>query len=132
MFIRLLLLFTLLPIVELALLIEVGQRLGTWITVALVVGTGAVGAALARVEGLRAFSRLRQAIAAGAFPGDELFDGALILTGGLLLITPGLLTDLVGFAVLLPLTRRLFKAYLKRAVRRRLRSGAIEVRYRAN
>ena len=132
MFLRLLLLFILLPIVELALLIEIGQRLGTWVTVALVVGTGAAGASLARSQGLRAFHRLRDTTGAGSFPGDELFDGVLILAGGLLLITPGLLTDLVGFAALVPGTRHLIKAYLKRAVRQRIQSGAVHVHYRAN
>lgn len=132
MFLRLLLLFTLMPIVELALLVEIGQYLGTWVTVILVVGTGAAGAALARSQGLRAFHRLSATMGAGSFPGDEMFDGVLILTGGLLLITPGLLTDLIGFAALVPGTRHLIKAYLKRVVRRRLQSGAINVHYRAN
>jgi len=129
MFLRLLLLFTLMPIVELALLIEIGQRLGSLLTVTLVVGTGAAGAALARSQGIRAFRRLQQTVGASSFPGDEIFDGVLILAGGLLLLTPGLLTDLIGLAALIPGTRHLLKAYLKRAVRRRLRSGAGEVHY---
>lgn len=129
MFLRLLLLFTLLPVVELALLIEVGQHLGVLPTVILVVGTGAAGAALARSQGIRAFRRLREAVGAGSFPGDELFNGVLILAGGLLLLTPGLLTDLVGFAALIPGSRNLLKAYLKKTVRRRLRFDPDEVHY---
>ena len=132
MFLRLLLLFALMPIVELALLIEIGRRLGTWIAVALVFGTGAIGAILARSQGLRTFRRLRQTIAAGSFHGDELIDAALILAGGLLLIAPGVITDLIGLAALLPGTRHLFRTYLKRAVRRRLQSGIIDATYRVN
>ena len=129
MFLRLLLLFILMPIVELALLIEIGQRLGALLTVALVIGTGAAGAALARSQGIRAFRRLQQTMGAGSFPGDEIFNGVLILAGGLLLLTPGLLTDLAGFAALIPGTRSLIKAYLKRAVHRRLRPDAVEGNY---
>lgn len=129
MFLRLLLLFTLIPVVELALLIEIGQRLGVLSTVILVVATGAAGAALARSQGIRAFHRLQETIGAGSFPGDELFNGVLILAGGLLLLTPGLLTDLVGFAALIPGSRNLLKAYLKKTVRRRLRFDPDEVHY---
>ena len=132
MFLRLLLLFILMPIVELGLLIEVGRHLGTWVTVALVVGTGAAGASLARSQGSRAFYRLREAIGSGAFPGDELFDGVLILAGGLLLLTPGLITDLIGFAALIPGTRHLIKNFCKRQVRRRMDFGAIDASYRVD
>ncbi len=127
MFLRLLLLFILTPVVELALLIEVGRLLGAAPTVALVVATGAAGAWLARSQGVRAFSRLRQTVASGTFPGEELFDAALILSGGLLLLTPGMLTDLIGLTALVPGTRRVVKGYLKRAVSRRLRPGAVRV-----
>ena len=132
MFLRLLLLFTLMPVIELALLIQVGQYLGVLPTVVLVIGTGAAGAALARSQGIQAFRRLQQALGAGTFPGDELFDAVLILAGGLLLLTPGLITDLVGLAALVPGTRHLVKTYLKRAVRRRLSSDAVHVRYRVD
>ena len=123
MFLRLLLLFTLVPVIELALLIEVGQYLGVLPTVALVIGTGMAGAALARWQGLLAFRRLQEALRQGAFPGEEIFNGVLILGGGLLLLTPGLVTDLIGFAALLPGGRNLIKAYLKKAVGQRLQSG---------
>ncbi len=130
MFLRLLLLFILTPVIELALLIEVGQFLGVAPTVALVIGTGAAGAALARSQGVRAFTRLRQTVAAGAFPGEELFDAVLILAGGLLLLTPGMVTDLIGLAALVPGPRRVLKGYLKRAVSRRLPSGMVRVEQR--
>ena len=130
MFVRLLLLFTLVPIVELAVLIEIGQHLGMLPTVALVLATGALGAALARREGIQAFHRLRDSIGQGAFPGEAILDGVLILGGGLLLLTPGILTDLLGFAALVPGTRFFIKYYLKTAIERRIRSGSIQVHTR--
>ena len=132
MLLRLLLLFTLVPIVELALLIEVGRQVGTLPTVIVVIGTGIAGAALARSQGSQAFSRLKSAIGSGVFPAEEIFDGALILGGGLLLVTPGLLTDLIGFAALIPGSRRLVKEFLKRLVRQKLRSGVVRVKYDVN
>jgi UPF0716 protein FxsA len=129
MFLRLLLLFTIVPVCELALLIEVGQRLGVIPTVALVLGTGVLGAALARREGTQALYRMRTNMSQGKFPGEEIFDGVLILTGGLLLLTPGLLTDLLGFSVLVPFGRRLIKGYLKAAIAQRLRPGSVETHY---
>ena len=130
MFVRLLLLFTLVPIVELAVLIEIGQHLGVLPTVALVLATGALGAPLARREGIQAFHRLRDSIGQGSFPGEAILDGVLILGGGLLLLTPGILTDLLGFAALVPGTRYFIKYYLKTAIERRIRSGSIQVHTR--
>ena len=129
MFFRLLLFFTLVPVLELALLIEIGQHLGVLPTVALVLATGTLGAALARREGTHALRRLRDNLGQGQFPGEEIFDGVLILAGGLLLLTPGILTDLVGFAALVPLSRRWIKSYLKEAIGHRLRSGAVDTHY---
>ena len=126
MFVRLLLLFTLVPIVELAVLIEIGQHLGMLPTVALVLATGALGAALARREGIQAFHRLRDSIGQGSFPGEAILDGVLILGGGLLLLTPGILTDLLGFAALVPGPRYFIKYYLKTAIERRIHSGSIQ------
>ena len=130
MFVRLLLLFTLVPIVELAVLIEIGQHLGMLPTVALVLATGALGAALARREGIQAFHRRRDSIGQGSFPGEAILDGVLILGGGLLLLTPGILTDLLGFAALVPGTRNFIKYYLKTAIERRIRSGSIQAHTR--
>ncbi len=129
MLFRLFLLFALLPVIELALLVQVGSRIGVTPTVALVLATGAAGAFLARAQGLRALRRLQAAVGASAFPGDEIFDGVLILGGGLLLLTPGLLTDAVGFGALIPGTRRLLKRFLERQVRRRLRPGEVRGTY---
>lgn len=132
MLVRLFLLFTLIPVVELALLVEVGGRIGIAPTIAIVLTTGAVGAWLARAQGLRALQRLQEALRAAQFPGDEIFDGVVILAGGLLLLTPGFLTDILGFCALIPGTRHLLKTLIKRQVRGRLpdkRDGAVHVHY---
>ena len=116
MFFRLLLLFTIVPLTELYLLLRVGSVLGVGLTILLVVGTGVVGAYLARLEGWRTLRQMQDNLHNGIAPTGELIDAALILGAGLLLITPGIVTDMVGFSLLLPLTR----AALKRAIRRRL------------
>ena len=87
----------------------------------IVVATGAAGALLARSQGLLALRRLQHAVSGATFPGDEIFDGVLILMGGLLLLTPGFLTDFIGFAALLPGTRGVLKEIVRRQVRRRVR-----------
>ena len=129
MLFKLFLLFTLVPIVELALLIELGSHIGSLTTVALVVITGAAGAALARSQGLLVFQRLRSSIGQGQSPGDALIDGVLILAGGLLLLTPGILTDGLGFSALLPPSRRLIRNALKEAISRRINRQTIDTHF---
>ena len=129
MLFKLFLLFTLVPIVELALLIELGSHIGSLTTVALVVTTGAAGAALARSQGLPVFQRLRSSIGQSQSPGDALIDGVLILAGGLLLLTPGILTDGLGFSALLPSSRRLIRSALKEAISRRINRQTIDTHF---
>ena len=132
MFLRLFLIFTVTPVLELALLIQIGQLLGTIPTIVAVLTTGAAGAALARNQGLTALRRLQRSVAEANFPGDEIFDGFLILMGGLLLLKPRFLTDLVGFAALLPGTRGILKIIIKREVRLRFDNRNRNVRYNIN
>ena len=105
MFIRLLLLFTIVPLVELYLLIKLGSVVGVAPTVALVVFTGALGAWLARVQGLSVLKRLSTDLGEGRLPTDAVIDGLLILVAGAVLLTPGLLTDALGFLLLVPRSR---------------------------
>ena len=114
MLLRLLLLFVAVPLVELALLLKIGSVAGWWPTFLLVLLTGAVGAWLARREGLRCLQRVRRNLEAGELPGDPLIDAVMILVAGVLLVTPGVLTDLLGFALLLPVFRRVIKRRLQR------------------
>ena len=117
---KLLLLFIVVPMVELALLIKLGSLIGVLDTILLIVFTGAVGAILVRTAGIQCLFTVRQQLQSGMFPADELCNGLLILIAGALLITPGLLTDITGFALLVPAVRSVIKirlrAYLERKV----------------
>lgn len=133
---RLLLLFIALPTVELALLIELGRRIGTLETLALIVVTGVAGAGLARSQGLRVVARVREQIAAGEMPAGPLVDGVIILVASALLVTPGILTDLFGLLCLVPGFRTLIRRELGRRFRRAVEESRLrvelrgEVRYR--
>ena len=117
---KLLLLFIVVPMVELALLIKLGSLIGVLDTILLIVFTGAVGAILVRTAGIQCLFTVRQQLKSGMFPADELCNGLIILIAGALLITPGLLTDITGFALLVPAVRSVIKtrlrAYLERKV----------------
>ncbi|KPK59330.1 MAG: hypothetical protein AMS21_10015 [Gemmatimonas sp. SG8_38_2] len=106
MFRRLILLFILVPIAELVLLIQLGRWVGLWPTLALIVVTGTVGAALASREGLRAWHAFQDDLANGRMPGRPIMDGLSIFSGGALLLTPGLMTDILGFVLVARPTRR--------------------------
>lgn len=123
MFMRLLALFVLLPLAELALLIRIGQWIGLGWTLALVVGTGFLGATLARRQGLRVWIAIQAELRAGRMPARELMDGLLVLIGGIVLLTPGILTDLAGLALLVPVTRSAFKRILQRRLERAIERG---------
>lgn len=124
---RLALAFVLIPLLELVLLIQLGQWVGVWPTVGLVVLTGVVGASLARAEGVRTLRAFQREVAEGRLPGTPLLDGLAILVGGAFLLTPGLLTDVAGFSLLLPPTRRLIRRYVRRRIEAGLEAGTIRV-----
>jgi len=127
-FVRLLVLFTVVPIVELLLLVELGRHVGLAPTLALVLGTGILGAALARWQGLATLRRIQADMEAGRVPTGPLVDGLLILVAGAVLLTPGLLTDLLGFALLVPAIRQLVRRRLSRAFRTRMqRDGNVVI-----
>ena len=128
MLLRLMLLFILMPLIELAILVYLGTIIGALYTVLIVVATGILGAVMARHQGLAALSRIRSSIESGIMPANELFDGALILAGGLLLLTPGIITDIVGFAVLVPQTRRIIRRRIRSLIHRRIQRGEIHYR----
>lgn len=97
--------FVVVPLVELWVIVEVGGVLGFWPTIAVLLVDSILGAVLVRREGSRAWRKFREALAAGRVPGDEIIQGALLLFGGALLLTPGFVTDVVGLALVLPITR---------------------------
>ncbi len=121
------LLFTLVPLGELWLLIEVGKVIGTWPTILLVASTGFFGVMLAKSQGLSTLRRIGADLEQGDLPGDQLFDGAFILVGGAFLLTPGLLTDALGFALLLPFTRNFIKRHVQHYLQRKMDNGTLYI-----
>jgi UPF0716 protein FxsA len=115
------------PVAEIALIVAVGQVIGGWQTLALLLFESALGAYLVKREGRRSWQGLKVALNTGQMPGRELADAALVLIGGTLLLTPGFLTDIVGFFFILPFTRPITRRWLQDVVERRLaqRSGII-------
>jgi UPF0716 protein FxsA len=123
----LLLLFIVVPVVELALLIQIGQVVGTPATLALIVFTGALGAWLARRQGLGVLTRVRAEMAQGQIPAGPIVDGVIILLAAAVLMTPGVLTDLCGFLCLVPAFRGSLKGFLKRRLERAVKQGDVTV-----
>jgi UPF0716 protein FxsA len=113
-------LFVVLPIVEIYFLIQIGQVIGPWWTILLLIADGILGAALVRSEGRRAWQSLNEALDERRMPHRELADGALILVGGTLLLTPGFVTDILGLFCILPFTRPLARRLMMRAITRRI------------
>jgi UPF0716 protein FxsA len=111
------------PTLEIAVIIGVGKVIGGWPTLGLLVAESALGAWLVKREGSRTWSALVGALNSGRMPSRQLADAALVLVGGALLLTPGFLTDVVGFALILPLTRPLARGLLEAVVTRRLLGG---------
>lgn len=124
---KLLLLFVVVPAVELVLLIEIGGRIGTLATLALIVVTGIVGASLARRQGVGVIRVIQEEMNSGRLPTESLVDAAFILVAGALLVTPGILTDAVGFLCLVPAFRRHARHVLRRRFEQAAREGRIRV-----
>lgn len=127
MFIRLLILFTLIPVIELYVLLKVGALIGIGSTVLLILLTGVAGAYLARTQGFDLLRRIQMEMDQGRLPAGELLDGAMVLTGGILLLTPGFCTDLFGFFLLVPLTRNFLKKFLQRWLLSMSSNGRIHI-----
>lgn len=130
MFIRLLILFTSIPIVEIYVLLEAGELIGLWPTISLIFLTGIAGAYLARTQGSDTAKKIQVALQKGEMPTEELLDGAMILAGGITLLTPGFVTDLIGFSLLLPVTRILIKEITRKWLKRMVDTGQVHIQYR--
>jgi UPF0716 protein FxsA len=118
MFFKLLTLFTVVPVVELYILIKLGGLIGALPTIGIILFTGIAGASLARMQGANVWRLIRLEIEAGKFPADRLIDGLLLIVAGAVLITPGILTDVFGFLLLLPPSRKPFRSWIKKRLRR--------------
>jgi UPF0716 protein FxsA len=120
----LLLLFVVTPLVELAILLKVNEWLGSWReTILLVILTGFVGAWLAKAQGLIVLQQIQQDMNAGRLPAPRLLDGLMIIVAGALLVTPGLITDAVGFLLLIPSVRVFLKLWLRARIEKRIERG---------
>ncbi len=119
MLLKLFLTFTIIPILEIYLMIEIGSIFGVLTPITLVIITGFLGAFLARIQGLQTFFRIQESLSEGRMPRGELLDALLIVIAGLVLLTPGFLTDSVGFLLLIPLTRNSIKYWLRRQIKLR-------------
>ena len=128
MFIKLLLVFTIVPIIELYVLIEAGHQIGVGATIGMIILTGIAGAYLARTQGFNLINKIQTELNQGRLPAEELMDGAIILAGGLLLLTPGFCTDLFGFVLLTPMTRKIIKVWLKKWLDVKIQRGEINFR----
>lgn len=113
MFIKLFIAFTLIPVIEIYLLIKLGSIFGALNTIILVIVTGFTGAYLARQQGMQTMLRVRQNLQMGIKPTEELVDAVIIFIAGIVLLTPGFLTDATGLFLLFPVTRYHFKRWLK-------------------
>ena len=120
------LLFTVVPAVELYLLFEVGSAIGGFNTILLIILTGIVGAALAKSQGLSILAKIQNQMNTGELPADQIIQGLMVFAGGLLLLTPGIMTDVFGFALVMPGTRHLLMVFVKSALERAIKNGNVQ------
>ncbi|MEA3464629.1 MAG: FxsA family protein [Thermodesulfobacteriota bacterium] len=130
MFIKLIIIFTSIPIIEIYVLLEAGEIIGLWPTIGLIFLTGIAGAYLARTQGSDTARRIQIALEQGEMPTEGLLDGAMILAGGITLLTPGFVTDMIGFCLLLPVTRSLIKEFARKWFKKMVDNGQVHIQYR--
>lgn len=125
MFFKLILAFTVIPVIELWILIRLGSEIGILNTILIVFLTGVVGAFLAKKEGLGIVNRIRIDMSQGKMPADELINGLCVLIGGAMLLTPGIFTDLIGLSLVIPGTRNFIKTKIREKMKKGIESGTI-------
>lgn len=123
MFIKLLIIFTTVPLIELALLIKVGEILGVIPTIIIVALTGIIGVTLAKNQGYQVITKIKSNIELGKLPADDLIGGVLILIGGTMLLTPGIITDITGFSLIIPGSRNLFIKIVKQKIKKHIENN---------
>jgi len=124
---KLILLLTVVPLVELYVLFKIAVWTHFWVTVLIILGTGALGAVIARMQGLMVLRRMQQELSEGKIPAVSILDGVMILVAAALLVTPGLLTDTAGFFLLAPPGRAFTRKLLKRWLKRKVQEGSLRV-----
>ncbi len=127
---RLILIFIIVPLMEILLLIEIGSRIGTLNTIFIIILTGILGGSMMRHQGFTIIRNIQEDLSQGRMPTGELINGALVLVGGILLLTPGFFTDAVGFVLLIPATRGFIRKKIQLLIRRKIESGDIHIFFR--
>ena len=122
-FTKLFILFVIVPVTELYILIEVGKKIGSLTTIGIIILTGIIGAYLVKGQGFMILKKIQNDLNEGVIPGDSLIQGAIILTGGIFLLTPGFVTDIIGFIFLIPASRRIVKKYLLKWLKGKIKEG---------
>ncbi len=129
MFLKLVLLFIIVPLVELFILLEISQYIGVFTTVMIIVFTGAAGVSIARRQGYQVINNIKSNLNSGKMPTDDLISALLILIGGVTLLTPGFLTDITGFLLILPGSRDLIAALVKKYFLKYVKENKVDVHY---
>lgn len=119
--------FIIIPVLELAVFLRLHEAVGLMNTLGLIVITGFTGAVLARAQGMIVLMEIQRDLAEGRMPAPRLIDGMMILIAGVLLITPGLITDIAGFLLLVPFVRTLLRAWMKSRFERMIREGQVSL-----
>jgi len=122
-FTKLLIIFVIVPVTELYILIEVGKKIGSLTTIGIIILTGIIGACLVKSQGFMILRKIQNDLNEGIMPGDSLIQGTIILAGGILLLTPGFVTDIVGFIFLIPVSRNIVKKYLLKWLKGKIKEG---------
>ncbi len=122
-FTKLLILFVIVPVTELYILIEVGKKIGSLTTIGIIILTGIIGAYLVKSQGFMILRKIQNDLNEEIMPGDSLIQGAIILAGGILLLTPGFVTDILGFIFLIPVSRNIVKKYLLKWLKGKVKEG---------
>jgi UPF0716 protein FxsA len=125
MFPILILLFTVVPAIEIFLLFQIGGEIGGINTLIVIISTGIIGASLAKSQGLHILMKIQESTQRGEVPGNQIIQGLMVFAGGLLLLTPGFLTDIFGFSLVMPGTRHLLMIWVKKVLENAMKSGNI-------
>ncbi|MDY9924736.1 FxsA family protein [Methanosarcina sp.] len=128
MFFKLFSLFLIIPLVEIYLLIKIGGIIGAINTVIIILITASLGAYLTKSQGFRVLRQIQNATAQGYVPGNELLHGLFVLIGGFALLTPGFLTDAIGFSMLIPQIREIYVGIAKGLIKKRIQQGNFQMR----
>ena len=115
------------PVAELALLIWAGGKIGIWITIGLILATGLIGAYLAKKQGLKAIRDIQESFSNFQAPGDKLLNAAFVLVGGVLLLSPGFISDFVGLTMLFSPTQKMYKPFIYKQIQKKMKNTRVIV-----